>query len=213
MKLFTMNKREMLTCLLGCYLSLHAVALGEGKGSVWKDAGGGASMYTDRKAMAIGDIVTIVIQESASVSASKSSETEKSTTVSDQINQLLYPTSDFLRKDGNLPGLDWSSSNTFSGSGTISDQQSVESRISAVVVDRLPNGNLVIEGVRKVTIGDERNYIILRGYIRPVDIEADNTIVSSRVASAELEMIAEGPLTEAQRKGWLSRFYSWLNPF
>ncbi len=204
------RKPGWILCLL---LGLQVTVLSGNNGSVWKDAGGGANMYTDRKAMAIGDIVTIVIQESASVSASKSSETEKSTTVRDQLNQLLYPTSDFLKRDGNLPGLDWSSSNTFSGSGTMSDQQSVQSQLSAVVVDRLPNGNLVIEGVRKVTIGDERNYIVLRGSIRPVDIEADNTILSSRVASAELEMIAEGPLTEAQRKGWLSRFYSWLNPF
>ncbi len=181
--------------------------------SIWTDNGMGAKMFTDRRAMAVGDIVTVVIQETSSVSASKESSTDKSTANQAQINQLLYSTLPLFKRDGELPGIDWSSSDTFSGGGSISDQQSAQTRLSAVVIDRQPNGNLVIEGIRKTVLSNETNYVIIRGLIRPTDILADNTILSSRVADAEVEMIAEGSLTEAQRKGWLSRFHSWINPF
>ncbi|MCZ6675266.1 MAG: flagellar basal body L-ring protein FlgH [Verrucomicrobia bacterium] len=181
--------------------------------SIWTDNGMGAKMFTDRRAMAVGDIVTVIILERASVSASKKSTTDKSTSVQDQFNKILFSSMPIFEKDGELPGLDWGSSSTFSGGGTISDQQSAQTRLSAVVIDRQPNGNLVIEGIRKTVLGDEKNYVILRGLIRPTDIQADNTILSSRIADAELEMIAEGSLTEAQRRGWLSRLHSWINPF
>ncbi|MCB1123359.1 MAG: flagellar basal body L-ring protein FlgH [Verrucomicrobiae bacterium] len=181
--------------------------------SIWTDKGMGAKMFTDRRAMAVGDIVTVVIQEASSISASKESTTEKSTTTQDQINKLLYSSMPIFEKNGELPGLDWESSSSFSGGGSISDQQSAQTRLSAIVIDRQPNGNLVIEGIRKTVLNNEKNYVILRGLIRPTDIRADNTILSSRLADAEVELIAEGALTEAQRRGWLTRLQNWINPF
>lgn len=196
--------------LYGAAMLIPSLILAE---SIWTDSGMGAKMFTDRRAMAVGDIVTVVIQETSSVSASKESSTDKSSTTQAQINQLLYSTSPLFKRNGELPGIDWSSSDSFSGGGSISDQQSAQTRLSAVVIDRQPNGNLVIEGIRKTVLSNETNYVIIRGLIRPTDILADNTILSSRLADAEVEMIAEGALTEAQRKGWLSRFHSWINPF
>jgi flagellar L-ring protein precursor FlgH len=176
-------------------------------------------MYSDSKAVAVGDLVTVIVQESASVSSNKSTSSEKSSTTDDQLNRLLFSAEAFgaggppLSKGGELPGLGWSSSRSFEGSGSVSDQQSVQSRLSAVVIDRLPNGNLVIEGIRKVSFTNERNFVVLRGMIRPQDVLADNTILSSRVADAEIELVAEGSLSEDQRQGWLNRLYGWLNPF
>lgn len=170
-------------------------------------------MFTDRRAMAVGDIVTVVIQETSSISASKATSTDKSTSTQDQINRILYSSMPIIEKDGELPGLDWSSSSSFSGGGSISDQQSAQTRLSAVVIDRQPNGNLVIEGIRKTVLNEEKNFVILRGLVRPTDIQSDNTVLSSRLADAEVEMIAEGSLTEAQRRGWLTRLHNWINPF
>ena len=81
------------------------------------------------------------------------------------------------------------------------------------MIDRQPSGNLIIEGVRRMILNNETNYVILRGIIRPVDVGSDNTILSNRIADAEVQLIAEGSLTEAQRKGWLNRAYDWVNPF
>lgn len=203
---------KSLTGALCCTLLLMVPAPSIAE-SIWTDKGMGAQMFTDRRAMSVGDIVTVVILESATVSASKNSTTDKSSSTQDQINKILFSSMPVFEKKGELPGLDWSSSSSFSGGGTISDKQSAQTQLSAVVIDRQPNGNLIIEGIRKTVLGDEKNYVILRGLIRPTDIQADNTILSSRIADAELEMIAEGSLTEAQRKGWLNRLQSWLNPF
>ncbi|MEX0322949.1 MAG: flagellar basal body L-ring protein FlgH [Puniceicoccaceae bacterium] len=186
-----------------CAGSLSAAS----NGSVWGKKGARASMYADNIAGDIGDIVTIVVQESASISASKSSSTSKESSLSNQIERLIHSST------GELPGLKWSGSNDFEGSGEISNSQSAQSRMSVVVIDKLPNGNLVIEGMRKVTMADEINYAVLRGYIRAEDIRADNSILSTHIADAQIEYVAEGTLTEAQRKGWLNRIYSFLSPF
>lgn len=205
---------------LGLTILAAAVRPAEGNtGSVWRNKGGPAGMYSDRKAVGVGDIVTVIIQESASVSSSKSSTTQKSSSTEDALLKLLYSAAAFgekgppLSKGGELPGLEWSSKRSFAGGGTLQDQSSVQSRLSVVVIDRLPNGNLVIEGMRSVAMANEKNYIVLRGQIRPSDILADNSVLSSRIADAKIEMIAEGSLTESQRQGWLNRLYSWLNPF
>lgn len=194
------------------FCAMLAVPCSHGK-SIWNDRGMGAKMFADRRAMSVGDIVTVVIQETSRISASKETTTDKSTSTQDQINRILYSSMPIIEQDGELPGLDWSSSSSFSGSGTISDQQSAETRLSAVVIDRQPNGNLVVEGIRKTVLNEEKNYVILRGLVRPNDIRSDNTVLSSRLADAEVELIAEGALTEAQRRGWLTRLQNWLNPF
>lgn len=190
---------------LGAMVPLH----GAGTGSLWNHRGVGGSMYTDKVAANVGDIVTIVVQEQSQISASKSSSTEKSSAVADQLRQIV----EAVTVDGVTPGMDWESSKGFEGGGEIANSQSAQSQLSVMVVDRLPNGNLVIEGMRKVTMANEINYAVLRGYIRPTDIRSDNSILSSRVADAQIEFVAEGALTEAQRQGWLNRVYSFLNPF
>jgi flagellar L-ring protein precursor FlgH len=182
--------------------------------SLWNDKSSGARMFSDRKAHNIGDIVTVAIQENASISSSKSASTDKSSSVKSGLTKLLY-TSASLFKDGEgeLPEVEWSSKDSFSGGGSVSDQQSATTQISALVIDRQPNGNLIIEGVRRTILNNETNFVVLRGVIRPVDIGSNNIILSSRIADAEVQLIAEGSLTEAQRKGWLNRTYDWVNPF
>ena len=187
--------------------ALPISAIGGSSGSLWQGKAARSNMYADKTATGIGDIVTVIVQESAAVSASKSSSTTKSSTVSDTINKLLRT------NVTNLPGFDWSSAGDFSGEGDISNTQSARSELSVTVIDRMPNGNLVIEGMRRVTMANEINYAVVRGYIRPKDIAPDNTILSSRIADAQVDFIGEGSLTEAQRQGWLNRLQSYVNPF
>jgi flagellar L-ring protein precursor FlgH len=81
------------------------------------------------------------------------------------------------------------------------------------IIDTLPNGNLVVEGLREVAFTKERQFVSLRGIIRSYDIMPDNTVASSNIADARIEIVSEGTLTEAQRKGWLLRLNDKLNPF
>ena len=81
------------------------------------------------------------------------------------------------------------------------------------MTDVLPNGNLVIEGVRVVTFSGETQYVVLHGIVRSDDITAANTVLSSDVADARVEFVSEGSLTDAQKRGWLSKVYERLRPF
>lgn len=176
--------------------------------SLWRKSGKSSGMFADNRARGVGDIVTIVVQESASISAEKSSATNKTSELEEAISRILgqTPTKGF-------PTSGWDSNSGFSGGGSLSDTQSAESQLSVMVVDKLPNGVLALEGMRQVTMANEVNYAVIRGFIRPTDIREDNTILSSRIADAQVEFIAEGSLTEAQRKGWLNRIQSYINPF
>lgn len=198
-------KRLILTLTAALVLSTAPAA--EPNGSLWTKKTVRGGMFADKIARDIGDILTIVVQEQSEVSTSKSSSVNKESSISTQIQRLLD------NADEDYPGLAWEVAREFEGGGQLSDSQSAESRLSVVVIDRLPNGNLVVEGMRQMVMANEVNYAVLRGYVRPNDIRADNSILSSSIADARIEFIAEGTLTEAQREGWLSRLYSFISPF
>lgn len=188
-------------------------------GSVWVSRGATGSMYSDGKAAGVGDVVTVVIEESASVSTTRNASSDQNSSVNDQLGRILFsneawgPRGGPFSRNGEMPAMSWQTGRQFEGGGSITGNQTMSSRLSAVVIDRLPNGNLIIEGVRRITYNEETNYLVLRGVIRPVDIAPNNTINSSRLADAEIEIVGEGSLTQAQREGWLRRFYNWINPF
>ena len=81
------------------------------------------------------------------------------------------------------------------------------------MVDVLPNGNMVIEGTKVIKAGKETQYAYLRGIVRPVDVSADNTISSNKISDAQVEIVPEGDLTEAQKQGWLLNAWRKVKPF
>jgi len=77
----------------------------------------------------------------------------------------------------------------------------------------LPNGNLVIEGIRQVSFSKERQFATLRGIIRPADVSAANTVASQNVADARIDLVSEGTLTDTQKKGWLMKLDEKISPY
>jgi len=71
----------------------------------------------------------------------------------------------------------------------------------------------VIEGIRQVSFSKERQFASLRGIIRPADVSATNTVASSAVADARIDMVSEGTLTDSQKKGWLMRLDEKISPY
>ncbi len=185
-------------------------------GSLWNNNGREAqSMFSDRKANRVGDILTITILENTQATASQSTSTQRDAALNDQIAKFLYSpaVSGRLTSGGELPGMQWGGSNEYSGGGQISNRQNLNSRAAVLVTDVLPNGNLVIEGVRKVIFANENSYVYIRGLVRADDIRGDNTVLSSNIAEAHVEFISEGSISDSQRKGWLTRIYDAVNPF
>jgi flagellar L-ring protein precursor FlgH len=180
--------------------------------SVWPTSGRSPKgMYADHKANSAGDILTIVVAESVAAQNSQSKKSSRDSSVEDAISKFIY--SGLATHGGELPGLSATGKSSYSGGGDISNTQSLSSRAAVLVTDVLPNGNLVIEGVRVVRFSGETQYVVLHGLVRPDDIARDNTIISSNIADARVEFYAEGALTDAQKRGWLAKIYEKLRPF
>jgi flagellar L-ring protein FlgH len=197
-----------------CLATIAAVLLlapGLAADSVWP-ANTTRGILADHRASRTGDIVTIIVQESVSSQNSQSSKADKSSKADNAITQFLFPLASSAAgtKKGAYPGTAFDGSNEFASSGAISNKASLTSRAAVLVTDVLPNGNLVLEGVRHVAMGGERQYIVLRGIIRPDDISPSNTIASTSIANATLEVISEGSLSDTQKKGWLTKLYETL---
>ena len=184
-------------------------------GSVWPaDGAGQRGMYADRKACRAGDILTVVVAESAAATSSQSKKTSRESSVEDAVNQFLFSAANsrFGTLRGELPSTSVAGSAGYSGGGEIANTQTLTSRAAVLVTDVLPNGNLVIQGVRVVTFSGETQYVVLHGLVRPDDISSANAVFSTNIADARVEFVAEGNLTDAQKRGWLTKLYEKLRP-
>jgi len=173
------------------------------------------SMYADHKASRTGDILTVVISESVAQQSSQSTKSNKESTIDAGISQFIYPPalSGLATHGGVLPATKLAAKNDFAGGGQISNTQSLSGRAAVLVTDVLPNGNLVIEGVRVITFSGETQYVVLHGLVRADDVTSANTVDSTNVADVRLEFISEGALTDAQKRGWLTKIYDTLRPY
>jgi flagellar L-ring protein precursor FlgH len=82
------------------------------------------------------------------------------------------------------------------------------------VVEVLPNGNLIVRGEKVMTLNQGNEYIRIAGIVSPRDIQADNSIPSTRIADAQISYTGDGATNDANVIGWLSRFFaSALMPF
>ncbi len=180
-------------------------------GSLWGDGGNDRSMFADHKAARTGDIITIVVSESVAAQSSQSKKSSRDSTIADAVQSFLYPSTGLHK--GALPNIQFGGKAAYNGGGDVSNNQSLDSRAAALVTDVLPNGNLVIEGVRVVTFSGETQYVVLHGLVRPDDVSSANTVQSSNIAEARVEFMTEGTLTDAQKRGWLAKVYEKLRPF
>jgi flagellar L-ring protein precursor FlgH len=183
-------------------------------GSLWP-ASNDRGMLADRRASRAGDILTVVVAEMANASSAQSKLSNRDSSVEDAIGQFIFSaaTSGRLTSGGELPNTSAFGKSTYSGGGQVNNSQSLTARAAVLVTDVLPNGNLVIEGARMVTFSGETQYVVLHGLVRPEDVSSANTVLSSNVADARVEFLSEGNISDAQKRGWLSKLYEKLRPF
>lgn len=163
------------------------------------------NLFSDRKARRVGDIITIelkentVSQKKANLGASKSANhTTKNPTL------LGAP----LSLGGLNLGTELNSSNDFKGKGDAAQSNNLQGNITVTVTEILPNGTLLVKGEKWITINRGDEYIRISGMIRPDDVSADNTVISTRVANARISYSGTGALADANQGGWLSQFFN-----
>lgn len=182
-------------------------------GSIWQTASAG--LTEDFKARRKGDIVTILIVETASASKEAKTGTSRSTSVNAGIPNFMGLEAGLLKNNfGDLSKLiNASVDSKFAGSGSTSRQERLNATISAKVIDVLPNGNLQIEGRRNVKVNNEDQIIIVEGTVRPSDIGADNIVNSGFVADARITYSGKGIVSDRQSPGWLMNIVDKVWPF
>ncbi len=163
-------------------------------------------LFEDIRAARVGDILTVVLTEQTQ--ASNNSQTSTSKESSATIANPTVLGRPMTRNGDPIFGGSLEGENTFDGSGSTSQSNSLTGDITVTVVERMPNGNLIIQGEKWLTINQGREFIRVTGVIRPNDIALDNTIASTRIANAQLAYSAKGALADANRMGWLSRFFN-----
>ena len=198
-----MSKQKWLAGMLAavvCTASLAPVVSAE---SLWNNPNGqpARSPFADHRATGIGDIVTIVISETTTTSATRSSANEKSGSVSLGTGIGIF---DFLQ------AASASGSDKFSAKGSASSSNRVAGNVTVTVVDVTPNGNFILEGTQSIWQNKNEHKIVFRGTCRPEDISSSNTILSTRVADATVRFDGKGPLNAKQRQGILTQIFNIL---
>ena len=180
-------------------------------GSLWAPGSRLADAARDLRASQVDDILTILVVEKASAVASGTTKTSRSSSTKNSISALAGVT----RATGpwaNLAGV--SGATQLSGDGTTSRDLTVSTTLTARVAAVLPNGVMVVESFKDISINSERQTVSVRGVVRPADIGPGNTVLSDRVAQLEVRVNGKGVVGDAVRRPhFLYRLLLGLLPF
>jgi len=183
-------------------------------GSLFSEAAPG--FLQDTRAVRTGDIVLINIDEQANATGDAATQLAKSTTKSTGVTALLGLVPALKKLSPNLDPtnlLQLMSQSNFSGSGQTSRNGQLSGFVAVRVRKQMPNGDLYVEGTKVVMINNEEYHLYVSGVIRPADVAQDNSVVSSKVADAEVEFTGRGDMADTIDRGWLTKLIDWLNPF
>jgi len=175
-------------------------------GSIFQPGDGYAALYEGMRAHRIGDPLTIVLVERTSASKSASSKLDSGGGFG-----ITPPTAGPLAIDpGNLK---LGGNRNFSGAGAADQSNALSGEISVTVAAVYPNGTMLVQGQKRVTLNRGDEFIQIKGIVRTADISADNRVPSTRVADARIAYTGKGDVARASRQGWLSRFFQIISPF
>lgn len=185
-------------CLVGaalCIVSLGSPAIAQDlfKDSRW------AGLASDRKAATIGDVLTVVVYQSAEARNAQRNEAQRNAKIEGRI------ATDAASENGEV-----SLGGDYSGRGEIRRSESLITQISVTVRDVLPNGDLLVAGEQQMKVNGEKTRIGVRGRVRPADIGAGNQVVSTRIADAEISYEGQGFVSRNSSSSPLSWLFSLL---
>lgn len=163
------------------------------KGDAW------ASVASDERAAEVGDILTVLIAESASSSSRLQKNSSRSTDIGGALSAGGIGESAVLDFGG-----------SYSGRGEIVRNERFATQMSAMVAEVLPNGDLLIEGAQHMLINGEETRVAVRGQVRRQDIQSGNYVLSSRIAHAEIDYDGKGFVTRSARPGLINRILNFL---
>ncbi len=180
-------------------------------GSLWSSSALFADLARDLRASRVNDTVTVLVAENASALSTGNVQTARTSSVTSSITSVLGP----QKAAGTLANLLGASGNQqLQGSGTIGRTTVISTTLGTRVIHVLPNGYLVIEGVKEIRVSSEQQMITVRGVVRPADLGPNNVVQSDLIAQLEVSVNGKGVVGDAiRRPNFLYRLVLGLLPF
>jgi len=185
--------------------------------SLWADRAG---LYENVQARRVNDLVTINVLENIAGSGAADTALSKTSAFSAAVTSMFgaplslgLPNLYGSGTGGFAPVAAGNVTDSFKGDGSTTRSGTLVGTITAKVVEVMPNGNLVLESRKELTINHEKQILILRGMARPDDIALNNTISSGQIADAKVYFVGDGVMQSKQRGGWLVRILDEVWPF
>jgi flagellar L-ring protein precursor FlgH len=192
--------------------SLTPSAPGPGaSGSLWRADHAANYPFLDVRPRFPGDLLTVVISEETEGEKDADTALESSSSISASVQEFFgIPTVGSIDPSNVVTA---ESARSFDGSGETSRSASLSGRITVTVTAVEPNGNLQVAGQKTVTLNSEEEYVVLRGVVRPEDIDGNNEVASWRLADARIDFFGSGVVANQQRPGLGYTLLDWLWPF
>jgi flagellar L-ring protein precursor FlgH len=164
------------------------------------------NIYSDSKAHRVGDIISVILNESTQ--AQKSAKTELKKENGASLDPIIGLGGAAVNFKNDAIQFGYNQDSNFKGDSKSNQGNSLSGDISVHVLRVLPNGNLMIRGEKWMSLNNGDEFIRLTGVIRAQDISAGNTIISSKIANARIEYAGTGTFADVQEQGWLSSFFT-----
>jgi len=165
------------------------------------------SLTSDARAFRVGDVVTVLLQETTQASKKAGTSFSKGSSAS------VTPLSALGRTFGRV-AIDASADRSFQGDATSTQQNALTGAVTVLVQEVLPNGLLRVAGEKRLQLNQGEEFLRIKGYLRAADIDSENQVSSLRVANARIAYSGQGSLADANTPGWLTRFFTGpLMPF
>lgn len=168
-------------------------------------AGTAIALFHDNRAHRIGDVLTVTLNETTVSSKTAETEIVKETGVSMDAGAILGVVPSH---GGYNLGTEVTQDRDFKGTADSDQRNSLLGSITVMVSDVMPNGLLVVRGEKWITLTNGDEFIRVKGLVRPQDIGPDNSISSTKLADARITYSGTGELAEANRQGWLGKFFN-----
>ena len=181
--------------------------------SLWRN--GSRAFFNDQRAHQVGDILTVKVNINDTAQFQDQTQLQRSSTEDTGISNFIGANTIGNAAKAVLPGsiLTANGNSQMNGTGTINRNDQLLTNVAAVVMQLLPNGNMVIEGKQEVRLNNEVRELIVAGVVRPEDIESDNTIELPKIAEARLAYGGRGTLTNIQTERWGQQVMDIALPF
>ncbi|EPR41703.1 Flagellar L-ring protein [Desulfovibrio sp. X2] len=180
------------------------------------------NLFSDNRARRVGDVVAVLVNDVSKGEHKADTTASRQSTMNFQVNSFLghsklpygVPTLGLgTPVNPSVAAIDTSSTNDHTATGDTKRESHLSASVAARVVQVLPNGLMQIEGARELRINDETQILVVKGLVRPQDIDADNSIGTDKLADATIEYYGEGVLADKQKPGWLARILDNVWPF